>query len=135
MTRDLTVGALAEKVRASETKVAKVVIPSTTNSYHTLAGGTLLGWMDEIAFVTATRFGHVRFVTVSVDRTDFKHPIPAGRIVELTGRVVRLGRTSVQIKVDVDIEEMATESRLHAVTGLFTMVAVDEKGRPTAINV
>ena len=45
-------------------------------------GGTLLGWMDEVAFITATRFGRCPFVTVSLERTEFKHPIPSGMIVE-----------------------------------------------------
>jgi acyl-CoA hydrolase len=135
MDRDLASPALAARVQASETRIAKVVIPSTTNSYDTLSGGTLLGWMDEIAFVTATRFARCRFVTVSVDRTDFKHPIPAGTIVELVGRVDHLGRTSVKVKVDVFIEHMFTADRLHAVTGDFTMVAIGDDKRPTPVIV
>jgi acyl-CoA hydrolase len=121
------------RIEASETRVAKVVIPNTTNHYDTLFGGTLLGWMDEVAFITATRFGRCRFVTVSIERTDFKHPIPSGTIVELVGRVERLGRTSVRVKVEVFVEQMYSTDRVSAVTGLFTMVAIDEKKRPTPI--
>jgi acyl-CoA hydrolase len=135
MDHDLTSPDLAERVRASETRLAKVVIPSTTNNYNTLFGGALLGWMDEIAFITAARFGRCLFVTVSIDRTDFKHPIPAGSIVELVGLVVHLGRTSVQVRVDVYVEDMFTKDRLHAVTGTFTMVAIDKNKRPTAVIV
>ena len=135
MDQDLSSPALAERVRSSETRVAKVVIPSTTNNYNTLFGGALLGWMDEIAFITAARFGRCLFVTVSIDRTDFKHPIPAGSIVELVGLVVHLGRTSVQVRVDVYVEDMFTKDRLHAVTGTFTMVAIDKNKRPTAVIV
>jgi len=135
MSKDLTTEPLATRVRESETRIAKVVIPSTTNHANTLFGGALLGWMDEIAFITATRFGRARFVTVSIDRTDFKHPIPAGTIVELAGRVEHLGRTSVQVKVDVFVEQMFSAQRLHAVTGVFTMVSIDDRGRPVSVAV
>jgi acyl-CoA hydrolase len=121
------------RVDASETRIAKVVVPSTTNHYDTLFGGTLLGWMDEVAFITATRFGRCPFVTVSLERTEFKHPIPSGMIVELVGRVEKVGRTSIQIRVDVFVEHMLEADRLKAVTGLFTMVAIDEHKRPTPI--
>ena len=56
MERDLSSGKLAELVKASETRTAKVVAPHTTNSYNTLSGGELLGWMDEIAAIAASRF-------------------------------------------------------------------------------
>lgn len=131
---DSTSHALRERFDASETRIAKVVVPAITNLYDTLFGGTLLGWMDEVAFITATRFGRCAFVTVSLERTDFKHPIPAGTIVELVGRVETLGRTSIKIRIDVFVEEMFQGHRLKAVTGLFTMVAIDEHKRPMPIR-
>ena len=135
MERDLSSGALAARVRASETRTAKIVVPGTTNVYDTLGGATLLGWMDEIAAIAAGRFGRCPFVTASLERTDFRHPIPAGSIVELVARVTRLGRTSLQVTVDVHVEHLFTEDRLHAVTGLFTMVAIGEDKRPIPIAV
>jgi len=118
---------------ASETRVAKVVLPGTTNNLGTLFGGTLLAWMDEIAFITATRFARSRFVTVSLERTDFKHPIMSATIVELVGRVNRVGRTSVGVSIDVFVEQMDTPERLKAVTGQFTLVAIDDQRRPTPV--
>ncbi|HET6350173.1 MAG TPA: acyl-CoA thioesterase [Candidatus Krumholzibacteria bacterium] len=135
MERDLTRGALAQRVEESETRIAKVVAPGTTNIYDTLFGGILLSWMDEIAFITAARFGRCPFVTVSIDRTDFKHPIPSRSIVELVGRVEHLGTTSLKVRVDVFIEHMLTSDRTHAVTGLFSMVAIGEDQRPIPIKV
>jgi acyl-CoA hydrolase len=133
MERDLKSPPLAERVKASETRTAKVVAPGTTNSYNTLSGGTLLGWMDEIAAISASRFSRYPVVTASLDRIDFKHPIPAGSIVELVANVTRLGRTSLQVIVDVYVEHLHTTDRLHAVTGLFTMVAIDDDKRPVPI--
>jgi len=135
MERDLSSDPLATRVRDSETRQAKVVIPGTTAHRDTLFGGILLSWMDEVAFIAASRFGRCRFVTASLDRTDFRHPIPAGSIVELVARVVRLGRTSLQVSVDVYVEQIQSTDRLHAVTGLFTMVAMGEDKRPAPIVV
>ena len=135
MARDLAAAPLAERVESSVTRTAKVVMPGITNNYNTLYGGTLLGWMDEIAAITAARFGRCLFVTASLDRTDFRHPIPAGAIVELVARVTRLGRTSLQVTVDVYVEHLFQTDRLHAVTGLFTMVAIGEDRRPVPIVV
>lgn len=89
--------------------------------------------MDEVAFITATRFSRLRCVTVSSDRIDFTHPIPAGTIIELVGRVETLGNTSMKVRVDIFVEKMYEESREKAVTGIFTFVALDEHHKPTRI--
>jgi acyl-CoA hydrolase len=134
MERDLSSPAMAKRVRASETRTAKVVAPGTTNSYNTLSGGTLLGWMDEIAAISASRFCRYNVVTAALDRIEFKHPIPAGSMVELVARVTRLGRTSLQVIVDVYVEHLHSQDRLHAVTGLFTMVAIGDDRKPVPID-
>ncbi len=90
--------------------------------------------MDEVAFITATRFSRQKMVTVSSDRIDFKKPIPAGTIIELVGRVTYLGNTSIKIKVDIYIEQMYADHREKAITGEFTFVAIDENKKPVKIN-
>lgn len=124
-----------ERIDASQTHITKVVAPGITNHHNTLFGGALLAWMDEVAFITATRFGRCPFVTVSLDRTDFKRPIPAGTIVELVGTVEHLGRTSVRVRVDVWMEERYSDGREKAVTGEFTMVAVGDDHRPVPVEI
>ncbi len=119
---------------AAATRMVKAVLPSTTNHYDTLFGGTLLAWMDEVAFITATRYGRCPFVTVSIDRTDFKLPIHAGTIVELVGSIEGVGRTSVRVRVDVFRERMDSPDRQRAVTGLFTMVSIGPDRRPRAVD-
>lgn len=89
--------------------------------------------MDEVAFITATRFSRQVMVTVSSDRIDFKKPIPAGTIIELVGVVSHIGNTSLKVKVDIYIEQMYSEVREKAVTGEFSFVAMDENKKPTAI--
>lgn len=125
---------LDERIAQSETRIFKAVFPNSTNHYDTLFGGTTLHMMDEVAFIAATRFSRLRMVTVSSDKVDFRHPIPGGTLVELIGRVVRVGTTSLQVRVELFIEQMYTEGRLLAVTGSFTFVAVDEQRRPVRIT-
>lgn len=122
-----------QKIKESETRIFKAVFPNTTNHYDTLFGGTAMLLMDEVAFITATRFSRQRMVTVSSDRIDFKRPIPAGTIVELIGTVSHIGNTSLKVKVDIYIEQMYFEKREKAVTGEFSFVAIDENKKPVKI--
>lgn len=122
-----------ERIKKSETRIFKAVFPDTTNHYDTLFGGTAMQLMDEVAFITATRFGRQRMVTVSSDRIDFKQPIPAGTIIELIGKVAYTGNTSLKVRVDIYIEQMYSEEREKAITGEFTFVAIDEDKRPVKI--
>jgi acyl-CoA hydrolase len=123
-----------EKIKASETRIFKAVFPNTTNHYDTLFGGTAMQLMDEVAFITATRFSRQRMVTVSSDRIDFKKPIPAGTIIELVGKVTYLGSTSLKIRVEIFIEQMYEEHREKAISGEFTFVAIDENKKPVKIQ-
>lgn len=122
-----------ERIQNSETRIFKAVFPNTTNHYDTLFGGTAMQLMDEVAFITATRFSRQRMVTVSSDRIDFTKPIPAGTIVELIGRVIKIGRTSLKVQVDIFIEEMYSDAREMAVRGEFTFVAIDEEKQPVPV--
>lgn len=124
---------LEERIEASETHIFKAVFPNTTNHYDTLFGGTAMQLMDEVAFISATRFSRQRMVTVNSDRIDFKKPIPAGTIIELIGKVTYIGNTSIKVRVDIYIEQMYDEGREKAITGEFTFVAIDENKKPVKI--
>lgn len=121
------------QIQASETRVFKVVFPNTTNHHNTMFGGKVMEMMDEVAFMTATRFARKSFVTVSCDRIDFKMPIPADTLVELIGKVKYVGNTSVKVNVEIFVEEMYLETREKAVSGDFTLVAIDENKKPLKI--
>lgn len=122
-----------DRIEQSHTSVVKAIFPNTTNHYDTLFGGTALQWMDEVAFITATRYSRMKMVTVSSDKIDFNQPIPAGTIVELKGKVVEVGRTSLKVKVDIFVEEMYNDKREMAISGTFTFVAIDENKKPVPI--
>lgn len=123
-----------QKVQQSETRIFKAVFPNTTNHYDTLFGGVAMQLMDEVAFITATRFTRQTVVTVSSDKIDFKKPIPAGTIVELIGKVTNLGTKSLKVSVEIFTEQMYSDHREKAVQGEFTFVAIDDKKNPIAIN-
>lgn len=122
-----------QRIRFSETRIFKAVFPNTTNHYDTLFGGAAMHLMDEVAFITATRFSRKRVVTVSSDRIDFNRPIPSGTIIELVGRVIHVGHTSLKVHVEIHIEEMYSEQRHQAITGTFTFVAIDEDRNPIPV--
>ncbi len=124
---------LEERIERSSTKIFKAVFPNTTNHYDTLFGGTAMHLMDEVAFITATRFSRLRMVTVSSDKIDFKKPIPSGTIIELIGQVMKVGNTSLQVRVDIYTEQMYSNERELSVSGGFTFVAIDENKNPVRI--
>jgi len=124
---------IQKREELSETRVAKMVFPATTNHYDTLFGGIALQWMDEVAYIAATRFSRKTMVTISTEQIDFKQPIPSGILVELVARVVHVGRTSLKVEVSVFLEQLDSDKRTKAITGHFNFVAVDENKKSTPI--
>lgn len=123
-----------QRVAASRTRITKLVFPQDTNPIGTLYGGTALHWMDEVAFLTATRYARCQVVTVSMDRVDFKIPIEKGAIVELVGEVVDVGTTSMTLKVQIFKEAVSDRSQELAIEGRLVLVAVDESMRPIPLD-
>ena len=124
---------LDQRIQLAETRIFKAVFPNTTNHYDTLFGGTAMHLMDEVAFITATRFTRKMMVTVSSDKIDFNKPIPSGTIIELVGKILHIGNTSLKVLVEIYVEEMYSFSREKAITGTFTFVAVDSNKHPVKI--
>lgn len=122
-----------KRKKLSETRVAKMVFPSTTNHYDTLFGGIALQWMDEVAYIAATRFSRKTMVTISTEQVDFTRPIPSGILVELVAKVVHVGRTSLKVEVSIFLEQLDSDVRIKGVTGHFNFVAVDENRKPIPI--
>jgi len=124
---------IAERIERSETRVCITVFPSITNHHDTLFGGKALAIMDEVSFMTATRFCRKRLVTVSTDKIDFTKAIPAGSIVEAVGRVQKVGNTSVKVQVQIFLESMYDDGRELAIQGTFTFVALDDNKKPMPV--
>lgn len=124
---------IEERIAQSETRIFKAVFPNTTNHYDTLFGGTAMALMDEVAFITATRFCHKRLATVSTDRIDFSKAIESGTIIECVGKITEIGRTSLKVYLEIYVEQMYEDQRELAITGTFTFVAMDESRRPIPV--
>ena len=122
-----------ERVKLSETHIFKAVFPNTTNHMDTLFGGTAMQLMDEVAFITATRFARKKMVTVSTNKIDFNVAIPSGTIIELIGKVTKMGNTSLHVSVEIFMENMFNDQRILAITGEFIFVALDENKKPVKI--
>ncbi len=124
---------LSEAIARAKTTVVRAVFPNSTNHYDTLFGGNTLKWMDEVAFITATRFGRKKFVTVSSDRVDFNMPIPGGHFAELVGEITKVGNSSLVVEVRLMLEGMYEEGQVEAVKGSFTLVAINDDRKPVPI--
>lgn len=124
---------IAKRREYALTRVTKTVFPGRTNHHNTLFGGEALAWMDEVAFIAATRFCRKPLVTVCSDRVDFKESIPAGTIIELVARIEHVGRTSIRVQVDIFVENMFSDDQHKAISGSFTFVALDQDRKPTPV--
>jgi acyl-CoA hydrolase len=124
---------VAVRIEQAVTRVTKTVFPGRTNHHNTLFGGEALAWMDEAAFIAATRFCRKPLVTVCSDRVDFKESIPAGSIIELVARIEHVGRTSIRVNVDIFVEDMYSDDQHRAISGSFTFVALGPDRKPTPV--
>ncbi len=116
-----------------ETRVTHVVFPGATNHHGTLFGGDALAYMDSAAFIAATRYCRRKVVTRHLNALDFTRPIPQGTLVELIARVVKTGKTSMTVLVELFIEDMYSEERQLGCTGSFVLVALGDDGLPTHV--
>ena len=132
-TQDLAPLSARSLPQSSDTRVTHVVFPGDTNHHGTLFGGEALSMMDSAAFICATRHCRRKVVTRHLDAMEFSRPIPQGTLVELVARVVRTGRSSMTVLVELFIEDMYSERRELGCTGTFTLVALGDDGQPTPV--
>ena len=89
--------------------------------------------MDRLAYIVSSRYARRHMVTVASDKVEFRHPVREGELVELVGKVVRVGRTSVTVDIDMFSENLLSGERELCTTAEFVMVAVDDDGKPTEV--
>jgi acyl-CoA hydrolase len=111
----------------------KVVLPNDTNMLDNLYGGNLLHWMDNIASISAHRHCKRVVVTASVNHVEFRKSIALGSIVTMEAKVSRAFNSSMEIFIDVYVENPITGKRLKSNEAIYTFVAVDQNGSAISI--
>ena len=124
------VSRISRKVSESRTVVARVMMPQDANLAGNVFGGTILKFVDEAAYVTATKHVRANIVTVSLDRTSFLSPVHIGDLLTLRANVNAVWRSSLEIGVRVEAEDPKTGDVRHTGSSYLTVVALDPSGRP-----
>jgi acyl-CoA hydrolase len=122
-----------KSVAASRVAMTQLMGPQDANLLGSVFGGVVLAAVDKIAYVCATRHAGRACVTVSVDQVDFRAPIRIGEIVTLRASVNSVGRTSLEVGVQVVAESVAGGTERHTNSCYVTMVAIDQAGRPVPV--
>lgn len=110
-----------------------LMTPDMANFSGKVHGGALLNLLDRVAFSCASRFSQQYAVTLSVDQVTFKEPINVGELVTFRAMVNFSGRTSMEVGIRVEAENIRSGVKRHTNSCYFTMVAVDDEGRPTVV--
>lgn len=109
------------------------MMPQHSNNLDHVFGGVILAMMDTASAVSAIRHARSNCVTVSVDRVDFREPIHLGELVIMKCSVNFVGRTSMEVGVRVEAENLQTGVRRHTNSCYLTFVAIDRNGRPIEV--
>lgn len=111
----------------------ELVFPSDLNAHHTMFGGRVVALMDKCAGMCVGRWAHKTPVTASIDAIQFGVPIEQGQMVEIVARIVFVGRTSCVVLVRVYAQDIQSGSKEYCCEGYFTMVCLNEHGKPVEI--
>ena len=103
------------------------------NTAGNVHGGVIMHLCDEVAGIAAVRHSGVRVVTAAMDRMTFLHPVLVGALVTVKATVNAAWRTSMEVGVRVESENVRTGAKTHTSTAYLTMVALDEDGSPTEV--
>ena len=110
-----------------------LMTPDMANFAGKAHGGTLLKFLDQVAYSCASRYAGAYAVTLSVDRVLFRDAILVGELVSFSATVNYTGRTSLEVGIRVDTENIRDGTRRHTNSSYFTMVAVDDAGNPVSV--
>ncbi len=122
-----------KRVKDSSVVMAQMMMPQDANPAGNVHGGVLVKIIDEAAAVVAARHSRSNVVTASIDRMDFHNPVFVGDVLFFRAGLNYVGRTSMEIGVRVEAEELISGKVRHAASAYLTYVALDRDGKPLAI--
>ena len=120
-------------VKESQHESSQLMMPGDANNLGHVFGGVVLSMMDKTAAIAALRHCRNSVVTASIDRVDFREPIHLGDLLVMKASVNYVGRTSMEVGVRVEAEDLLTGLRRHTNSCYLTFVAVDRNGRPVDV--
>jgi acyl-CoA hydrolase len=123
----------AKPVRASQTTITELMIPSYANFGGKIHGGILLSLMDKVAYACASKHAGAYCVTVTVDRVEFLEPVEVGELVSLHASVNYVGKSSLIVGIRVEALDVRTSVVKHTNSSYFTMVAKGDDNKPTMV--
>jgi acyl-CoA hydrolase len=127
----MTVESITE--RPTSLSMTVLMTPDLANFSGNVHGGALLRLLDQVAYSCASRYAGTYVVTLSVDRVHFRDIIHVGELVTFSASVNYTGRTSMEIGIRVDTENIREQTKRHTNSSYFTMVAFDDEGKPVSI--
>jgi uncharacterized protein (TIGR00369 family) len=111
-----------------------VVMPKDANHYGNVHGGVIMLYADNLAYAIGSKFSKMNVVTARISEMNFLKPVKTGDMVILTADIIRLGKTSMDVKVKISGDKLKTGEVFEVADALFTMVAVDGSGKPKQIK-
>lgn len=120
----------SKKISESRTIMSQLMMPNDSNHLGSVHGGVILAIADKAAYVCACRHSDSYCVTASVDRVSFDSPIKIGQLVSFESTIRYVGKTSMEVGIDIYAEDLITQQRTLTNTCFFTMVAIDGNGKP-----
>ena len=123
----------AKTPEQSKTTLTDMVLPGETNPLNNLFGGELLARMDRAASIAARRHSRRIVVTASVNHVAFNRAVPLGSVVTVEAKVSRAFKTSMEVYIDVWIDDRESGLKTKANEGIYTFVAVDESANPISV--
>jgi len=117
----------------TELSITLLMTPSMANFAGNVHGGTILKYLDEAAYACASRYSGLYVVTRSVDHVVFREPVRVGELVTFLAAVNHTGRTSIEVGIKVMTENIRARTVRHTNSSFFTMVALDDDRKPTAV--
>ena len=123
----------AKKIRETAVNIAHVMMPQDANPSGNVHGGVVMKYIDTAAGVVAKRHARCDCVTASIDRLDFHHPVYIGDLLTLKASLNMVGKTSMEIGVRAEAEDLATGRIRHTSSAYLTFVALDSGGKPKEV--
>ena len=121
-------------MKDSFTVLAQVVLPMQANPAGNVHGGEIIKMMDSTAGVAAQKHAHTNCVTARIEEINFKKPIHIGELVTCKAQVIYTGRSSMEVFVTVESENLVSGKQQIALTAFFTMVSLDKNGKPSGVQ-